>query len=100
MARSKNTAIVVRRLPPAGASTDFPSRARMHRSSRGFRRVRRPRPEGLAVLMSLFVLAALGAAPGPIEAIPAAPPAPREFRAVWVATVENIDWPTRPGLPV
>lgn len=27
-------------------------------------------------------------------------PAPeREFRAVWVATVDNIDWPSRPGLP-
>jgi uncharacterized lipoprotein YddW (UPF0748 family) len=26
-------------------------------------------------------------------------PAPdREFRAVWVATVDNIDWPSRPGL--
>ena len=24
----------------------------------------------------------------------------REFRAAWVATVENIDWPSRPGLPV
>ncbi len=22
----------------------------------------------------------------------------REFRAVWVATVVNIDWPSRPGL--
>jgi uncharacterized lipoprotein YddW (UPF0748 family) len=28
------------------------------------------------------------------------PPLPREFRAVWVATVANIDWPSRPGLPV
>jgi len=29
----------------------------------------------------------------------AAPPAiPREFRGVWVATVANIDWPTKPGL--
>lgn len=29
-----------------------------------------------------------------------APPAvPREFRAAWVATVANIDWPSRPGLP-
>ena len=28
------------------------------------------------------------------------PPAPREFRAVWVATVANIDWPSRAGLPV
>ena len=26
------------------------------------------------------------------------PPAPREFRAAWVATVGNIDWPTKPGL--
>lgn len=27
------------------------------------------------------------------------PPAPREFRAAWVSTVANIDWPTKPGLP-
>ena len=27
------------------------------------------------------------------------PPAPREFRGAWVATVANIDWPSRPGLP-
>jgi uncharacterized lipoprotein YddW (UPF0748 family) len=26
------------------------------------------------------------------------PAAPREFRAVWVATVANIDWPSKPGL--
>ncbi len=26
------------------------------------------------------------------------PPAPREFRAAWVASVANIDWPSRPGL--
>jgi uncharacterized lipoprotein YddW (UPF0748 family) len=25
--------------------------------------------------------------------------APPEFRGVWVATVANIDWPTKPGLP-
>jgi uncharacterized lipoprotein YddW (UPF0748 family) len=29
-----------------------------------------------------------------------APAAPREFRAAWVASVANIDWPSRPGLPV
>lgn len=29
----------------------------------------------------------------------APPPAPREFRGAWVATVANIDWPSRPGLP-
>ncbi len=27
------------------------------------------------------------------------PPVPREFRGVWIATVSNIDWPSRPGLP-
>lgn len=26
------------------------------------------------------------------------PPAPRELRAAWVASVANIDWPSRPGL--
>jgi len=30
----------------------------------------------------------------------AVPPVPREFRAVWVATVDNIDWPSRRGLSV
>jgi uncharacterized lipoprotein YddW (UPF0748 family) len=28
------------------------------------------------------------------------PAAPREFRAAWVATVDNIDWPSKRGLPV
>ena len=28
------------------------------------------------------------------------PKTEREFRAVWVATVANIDWPSKPGLPV
>jgi uncharacterized lipoprotein YddW (UPF0748 family) len=27
------------------------------------------------------------------------PPVPREFRGVWVATVSNIDWPSKKGLP-
>ncbi|MBM3459511.1 MAG: hypothetical protein FJX77_13400 [Armatimonadetes bacterium] len=27
------------------------------------------------------------------------PTVEREFRGVWVATVDNIDWPSRPGLP-
>src|SRR4051812_15146829 len=27
------------------------------------------------------------------------PAAPREFRAAWVSTVANIDWPSRPNLP-
>lgn len=28
------------------------------------------------------------------------PNPPREFRGVWVATVDNIDWPSKQGLPV
>ena len=28
------------------------------------------------------------------------PDVPREFRAAWVASVANINWPSRPGLPV
>lgn len=31
--------------------------------------------------------------------VPSPPPAPREFRAAWVASVENIDWPSKKGLP-
>jgi uncharacterized lipoprotein YddW (UPF0748 family) len=30
--------------------------------------------------------------------VPEAPP--REFRGMWIATVGNIDWPSKPGLPV
>jgi uncharacterized lipoprotein YddW (UPF0748 family) len=37
------------------------------------------------------------AAPRPTPA-PEPPPVAREFRGVWVATVTNIDWPSRPGL--
>lgn len=38
---------------------------------------------------------------GPVSADPrgGVPEPAREFRAVWVATVDNIDWPSRPGLP-
>jgi uncharacterized lipoprotein YddW (UPF0748 family) len=32
------------------------------------------------------------------QAVAPAPPVQREFRAAWVATVSNIDWPSRPGL--
>src|SRR5690606_8441243 len=28
------------------------------------------------------------------------PSPPREFRGVWISTVANIDWPSRPGIPV
>src|SRR6516165_5859213 len=35
----------------------------------------------------------------PAIAADAPPPVPREFRGIWVATVANIDWPSRKGLP-
>jgi len=46
---------------------------------------------------------ALGAAPVGAQERAAAdavtfPPVRREFRGVWVATVDNIDWPSKPGL--
>jgi uncharacterized lipoprotein YddW (UPF0748 family) len=42
---------------------------------------------------------ALAVDPSTAAAQPALPPAvQREFRAVWVAAVSNIDWPSRPGL--
>jgi uncharacterized lipoprotein YddW (UPF0748 family) len=43
---------------------------------------------------------AAGAAGDTTRADSVAPPIPREFRGVWVATVANIDWPSKPGLPV
>ena len=55
------------------------------------------------LLASLLLLGALASparaqAPAAGAAAPKLPPVPREFRAVWVATVSNIDWPSRPGL--
>ncbi len=56
------------------------------------------------LVSAVFVLALLGCAgrpTAPAEATADDPPsAPREFRAAWVATVANIDWPSRAGLPV
>ena len=73
-------------------------------------RLTTPAPRALARLATTLAttlgaaLAAPLAAQGP--AAPAAsndpgdapPPVAREFRAAWVASVANIDWPSRPGL--
>jgi uncharacterized lipoprotein YddW (UPF0748 family) len=45
--------------------------------------------------MSVLLALCAGLAP---QGVP--PPAPRELRAAWVATVDNIDWPSKKGLPV
>jgi uncharacterized lipoprotein YddW (UPF0748 family) len=51
------------------------------------------------VLAAAVILssAALDAQQG-VAASDSAPPVRREFRGVWVASVANIDWPSRPGL--
>ncbi len=38
--------------------------------------------------------------PAPVDAIEMPPAAPREFRGAWIASVANIDWPSKPALPV
>jgi uncharacterized lipoprotein YddW (UPF0748 family) len=51
----------------------------------------------VALLLAGCVTKPTAPPPPPVAENP--PPAPREFRAAWVATVANIDWPSRPGLP-
>ncbi len=71
----------------------------------------RTRPRAGAGMAARLALGALGACGGPPApegptprggagvALPVQPPAlQREFRGVWVATVGNIDWPTKRGL--
>jgi uncharacterized lipoprotein YddW (UPF0748 family) len=46
-----------------------------------------------------YILTALSAvAQAALAQTDSPPPVQREFRAVWVATVANIDWPSKPGL--
>lgn len=47
----------------------------------------------------LLLLAPACTEPAAAQRREAPPPLAREFRAAWVATVANIDWPSRPGLP-
>lgn len=61
-----------------------------------------------AVVLVFALAACSSASAGPgspaaapaLSRIPDPPELPREFRGVWVATVGNRDWPSRPGLPV
>ena len=45
-----------------------------------------------------LILAVLALSVAATHAADSPPPIPREFRAAWVATVANIDWPSKPGL--
>ena len=61
------------------------------------------KPATLACLLaSLSLLAgscsSFAPAPPVTAGLPLPPAAPREFRAMWIATVANIDWPSRTGL--
>ncbi|MBI2512002.1 MAG: family 10 glycosylhydrolase [Opitutae bacterium] len=61
--------------------------------------------QSLAALAVLFLAGCVTkpkppAKPEPPVAAELPPPTPREFRGVWVATVNNIDWPSKRGLPV
>ncbi len=60
-----------------------------------------------AALLLLALAGGAANAHAQLDTRSAAPPAagapprmPREFRGVWVATVGNLDWPSRAGLPV
>ncbi len=48
-----------------------------------------------SLLRPLRIVAALAAATATVSAYTDAPEAPREFRAAWIATVANIDWPSQ-----
>lgn len=50
--------------------------------------------------MVKYLLGVALALTGIFSQVKAQLPPKREFRAVWIATVENIDWPSRKGLPV
>jgi uncharacterized lipoprotein YddW (UPF0748 family) len=52
------------------------------------------------LLFSAGLLLAVAVRLVPAGAAPAMSTPQREFRGVWVATVDNIDWPSKPGLPV
>lgn len=70
--------------------------------------IKKPRTIHLiSSLVMLFIFTTCSTTQPPVEPEPLIPIAPklkheinvpREFRAAWVATVANIDWPSKPGL--
>ena len=63
-------------------------------------RLSRTTPRARGFCFSALVCALLVSAHGVAGQESPIPGVPREFRAAWVATVANIDWPSAPGLPV
>ncbi|HYH33214.1 MAG TPA: family 10 glycosylhydrolase, partial [Pseudonocardia sp.] len=56
------------------------------------------RAQVLAWGVAVVAFGVVGAAPAADPVAACAPSS--DVRAVWISTVENIDWPSRPGLPV
>ena len=54
----------------------------------------------LSIVCALFMISGCAVLKpgGGVEKSKIGPRVEREFRGVWVATVANIDWPTKPGL--
>jgi uncharacterized lipoprotein YddW (UPF0748 family) len=66
---------------------------------RSFRRAAILNIFGAAVCCCGAQVITSGAPTTPVGAVDTAPPPiQREFRGVWIATVANMDWPSRPGL--
>lgn len=52
----------------------------------------------LALLLLVVASGCASTSTSTNESVVAEPKTPREFRAAWIATVANIDWPSKPGL--
>jgi len=52
----------------------------------------------LVIMIVLLACSPAKKTSAPQENVPVIPTAEREFRAAWVATVANINWPSKPGL--
>ena len=61
--------------------------------------MRAPRRSAFLVLLAVAACATGRPRARAPEPDPAEPRVAREFRAAWVATVDNINWPSEPGLP-
>jgi uncharacterized lipoprotein YddW (UPF0748 family) len=62
-----------------------------------------PKIRSMSLILSLFVLIGYETAcgqsqVGSVQSLTEPPAVRREFRGVWVASVQNIDWPSQPGL--
>ena len=57
-----------------------------------------PRSARVGLVLAIAAVLSHGEAPRAVAQESAPPPVAREFRAAWIATVDNMDWPSRAGL--